>query len=634
MSPDVVEISYFCARKPIMKHYLTRLPLVFILYTAVFAVLRLMFIAVCAGALGIGSITDALSAVWHGLPMDMSVAGYLSVVPGILFIVMAWSSRRWPAVTLDIYYGVTAAVIGLVSVLDAVLYGYWGFRIDMTPVFYFTTSPSSALASATATEIVTGVLGCIAVSAGVFWIMHAATGRPVVPPRRLRGWAAASVAVMVAALIIPIRGSVTVSTMNPSRAYFSPRRGLNHAAINPVFNLLYSATHQNDFASQYHFTDGETARTILDAAMSPVAVPTDSTATPLLASGVTRPDIVLVILESFSSHLMPSLGGQPVATGLDSIALDGLMFTDIYASSFRTDRSMPAIFSGLPGQPSTSFMKYTTKVENIASFPAVLADAGYEMDYYYGGDINFTNQLAYLRSMRFGRVVSDRDFSLGEKASKWGAPDHLLFRHALADMDGTSGKGPRLTVIQTSSSHEPFEVPFSSPRWKDIPQANAFAYTDSCVTAFINTLSRSPRWDNTLVVMIPDHYGAWPRDLEPMPERHKVPLIISGGALGRRNERIGVIGNQTDIAATLLSALGLPADGMPFSRDLLAPDAPSIAFMTEPSTVSVVTPDGYLTWNCDSRSVEDSDLSDDRRRWAVAAAGAFLQRLYTFISEL
>ena len=87
-----------------------------------------------------------------------------------------------------------------------------------------------------------------------------------------------------------------------------------------------------------------------------------------------RPDVVLVILESFSSHLLPSLGGDSVAVGLDSLGREGVMFTNVYASSFRTDRGVPAILSAFPGPPTVSVMKYVDKIERLPSFPRVMRD--------------------------------------------------------------------------------------------------------------------------------------------------------------------------------------------------------------------------------------------------------------------
>ena len=72
-----------------------------------------------------------------------------------------------------------------------------------------------------------------------------------------------------------------------------------------------------------------------------------------------RPDVLFIIMESFSSWLMTTLGGEPgVAVQLDSLAQEGVLFTNFYANSFRTDRGLVAILSGYPAQPTTSIMKY------------------------------------------------------------------------------------------------------------------------------------------------------------------------------------------------------------------------------------------------------------------------------------
>lgn len=49
------------------------------------------------------SWTEWLGVMWHGLPLDLSLAGYLTVVPGLLFICSAW--------TVSIFFAVYGTVI-------------------------------------------------------------------------------------------------------------------------------------------------------------------------------------------------------------------------------------------------------------------------------------------------------------------------------------------------------------------------------------------------------------------------------------------------------------------------------------------------------------------------------------------
>ena len=79
-----------------------------------------------------------------------------------------------------------------------------------------------------------------------------------------------------------------------------------------------------------------------------------------------RPNVLLIVLESFSGVAMESLGGIPgVMPNLEKIASEGILFTNFYANSFRTDRGLTSILSGYPAQPTASIMKYPAKSQSL-----------------------------------------------------------------------------------------------------------------------------------------------------------------------------------------------------------------------------------------------------------------------------
>lgn len=566
-----------------------------------------------------------------GLPMDCSIAGYFTALPAFIIIGQLWTARHWLVIVEKIYYGIISLLLAVIFCLDLKLYSYWGFRLDMTPVFYFTSSPKAALASATWLDAVTGIAAIVAATSLIYLVFALIIRKIKVSPVK-KVPATVVMVLLTAALFIPIRGGFTVSSMNLSRAYFSQNQRLNHAAVNPAFSLMYSATHQHNFGEQYRFMTAEEADSVLcdlyRSATTPATLAADSV--PLLNNS--RPDIYIVILESFSAHLMPSLGGEPIAMRLDSLAREGLSFTGIYANSFRTDRGIPAILSAFPGQPSMSIMKYVEKTEGLPSLPGELKNAGYDLTYFYGGDANFTNMQAYLVNAGFEHIISDKDFALKEKASKWGAHDNLLFDKVIADVRSTAADAPpQLRVIQTSSSHEPFDVPYSNPVFSAEPEKNAFAFTDSCLFAFVDSLRVSPRFDRTLVVMVPDHQGCYPHSLDDVVSRHHIPLVMTGGALNRKAMTDPVTGSQIDLAATLLDAMGLDSSALPYSKNLLA-DGPHFAVMADPSIITLVTPTDTIVYNCDASQIISSGGGDtDTLR---LRAEAFVQRLYDLIENL
>lgn len=607
-----------------MKRLVVKFVSAYLSLVLVFVLLKPAFMLVYRQFYSESPALSLVGALWHGLPMDLSMAAYFMVVPALLIVVSLFTSRRRLLGIIErAYYAFTAISMAAVAALDFTLYGHWDFRLDATPLFYFFSSPSSAMASATAGETAAGLLGWLAASALFYAILYYGAVRTPGPSSAAagRGGRAAVAVLLTGLLFVPMRGGLTVSTMNLSRAYFSSDMRLNHAAINPVFSLMVSLTMPDDFRSQFRFYDDAEA---------------DRLAAPLMACGrpdaptadwltTRRPDIYLIILESFSAHLMPSLGGDSIAMRVDSLA-GAISFTRAYASGYRTDRGIPAILSGLPAQPTESLMKHVAKAEHLPNLAASLARAGYDCSYYYGGDVNFTNMLAYLRAGGFGRIVSDKDFPIAQRASKWGAPDGAVFSRAFNEVRTSPAVSPRLVVVQTSSSHEPFDVPYDNPRFPEGP-VRAFAYADSCVGAFVDSLRTLPSWPRSLVVLVPDHYGCYPPRPERIEARHHVPLVLAGGAVARKGLRIDRIASQTDIPATLLSLLGLPHDDYPFSRNLAACDSlGGSAYLCQPEEVMLLTDNGDAVLNAADPQPGDSPAA---RRLA-----AYLQVLYNYIDSL
>ncbi len=594
---------------------------------AIFVVAKLLFLAWNHTLYSGITFSKILAIIGNGLSMDLSISSYLTLIPALLLCVSVFTGTRGVInKILLVYFGIISLIISAIVIVDSVLYGYWGFKLDSTPIFYFLSSPSAALASTEWPMLIAGPIIWIFLAALIFLayrylvIILPGDSGPA-KGKSAKGISLFATFLLSALLIIPIRGGVTVSTMNLSRVYFSPDQRLNHAAVNPLFSLLNSVSHMEDFSSQFRFLAEEEA----SARFSTLTETPCDSVTPIVRKGW-RPDVYLIILESFSSHLFPSLGGEKVAIHLDSIARDGLLFTRFFSSSFRTDRGLAAIMSAYPGAPTASIMKFVGKTENLPSFPKVMMDkGGYTNEYFYGGDANFTNMKAYLVNAGFSRIISDQDFPLSERMSKWGAHDDVLFDKVKGEITGYDHRSPRLRVIQTSSSHEPFDVPFDDKGRFSDKRAKAFAFTDSVASDFIIWLKQNKDWENSLVVIVPDHYGAYPELSEPV-ERHKIPLILTGGALTRTGED-ETIGSQTDIAATLLDALRLPHDDFSFSHSLLNPCTRHFAFFTEPSFMAMIAENDTTVYDLEGdrpMNYSNRNLSDSK---------AYLQTLYDDLSK-
>ena len=610
-----------------MKKRILQFLTTYFLFVLLFVLQKPIFMAYYHELYTDASIGDYFSVMWHGLPLDFSLAGYLTAIPGFLLIASAWTKSSILRRIRQGYFGIIAFVMSCIFIIDLGLYGFWGFRLDATPIFYFFSSPKDAMASVSFWFILLGILAMLIYAAILYGIFYAVLIREKAPLKipYQRQYVSLVLLLLTAALFIPIRGGFSVSTMNLSKVYYSQNQRMNHAAINPAFSFMYSATHQNNFDKQYRFMDPKVADELLTEMLDkPVAV-TDSIPQIL---NTQRPNIIFIILESFSTHLMETMGGQPnVAVNMDKFGKEGVLFTNFYANSFRTDRGLASIISGYPGQPSTSIMKYPEKTDGLPSIPRSLKNAGYSLEYYYGGDADFTNMRSYLVSSGIEKIISETDFPLSERPGKWGAPDHTLFQRFLKDLKEEKQQEPFFKIVQTSSSHEPFEVPFYR---LDDKVLNAFAYADSCVGDFVRQYKETPMWKNTLIVLVPDHLGAYPRPVENPLEGHTIPLILIGGAV-KEPRVVDTYASQSDIAATLLSQLGLPHDDFTFSKNIFNPSSPHFGYFTEPTLFGMVTAENQLVYNLDANTVQ---IDEGTEKGANLEKGkAFLQKLYDDLAK-
>ena len=593
--------------------------------------------------------TELPAVIWHGLPLDLSMAGYLSVIPGFLSIAVVWLKRDLVKPIMNIYFIIASLFITCSFLLNASLYPYWKYPLDSTPLFYFFTSPADAIASVSIWQVILSIVILIVLTIGVWFTLRMRGEKRQQYSRysygyggfgsgkrnrfddfdRHRGRTSIILLLLTGLLFLPIRGGITVSTMNTRQAYFSQNAYLNHSAVNPLFSLFESITHQEDFASQYRFMKDKEA----DKIFATMTSTSDENTYPLLNEATFKkgtPDILIVIMESFASDIMPSMGSyKDVAVCLDSIAQQSILFTRFYANSFRTDRGMVSILSGYPAQPTTSIMRYPRKTSQLPSIARNLAKyKNYKTTYYYGGDADFCNMRSYLVSQGYQHIISDANFPIEDKLSKWGVPDHILAAKMMEDIKAQQNeKRPMLRILQTSSSHEPFEVPYH--RLKD-KRLNAFAYTDSVMGAIVREYRKLPRWKNTLIVFVPDHVGGYKENLNDHDRsRYQIPLILAGGAISRPM-KVGIIGSQHDIAATLLGQLGVEHREFTFSKNMMSDATPKFAFFAVNDAFGIVSEENSLIYdNRAKRIVYDKG----EKGFNLKRGQAYLQKIYDDLAK-
>lgn len=603
--------------KPLKSFLLTLL-----LWTLAGSVGHVLFLLLYSGLMADTSWGERLLAVVQGLKLDVAVGAYLTVVPA-LFLMIGVSSRRMKALW-SAYFALFGSIYALATVANLGLYGPWGFPLDYTPVLYLRTSPAETLASVALWQMLAAVATMIFMTWGIWRLKPRYETSP--------GWSGRLLLfLLTGALVLPMRGGVSTGTNHTGTVYFSENIRLNHAAVNPVFNFIESAAHQEDLSSQYRFMGDEEAEILVDS------LNRGADTSGLLSSDslfVAKPErIVLVILESFSTQLMEEAGlVKGVVPQLERMAAEGLYFTRFYSNTMRTDRALVSLLSAIPAFPTYSLMDQPRKTANLPSLATALKREGYSAHYYYGGDTNFSNMRSYLVAAGFQDIFSEKDFPRAQRTGKWGVADGPVFDRAADDLEKMPLGQLSLTVVQTSSSHEPFDVP--DHQVLEYPPLNAFHYADSCLGGFVSRLRSQPGWDRTLVVAVPDHQGCYPVIMNNYTlEHYHVPLVMTGGVV-RAPRKIDTLGSQTDLAATLLSCVGVPHADFPWSKDLLDARAAHYAVFAVPDAVGMVQDGGALIWDNTSGRVMLSTWPKGQEEQALMTLKAYYQKLYKTADRL
>mgnify|MGYP002593261743 FL=1 len=607
-----------------MKKRLLFLLTVFFCWLPILAIQKPVFMLYHHALANECSLIDYLKVITHGLLLDCTVSGYLTVIPLLCILVSVWLPGTFYQKFIKGYFLATGLLVAAIFAVDVALYGYWGFRLDAT-LFFYLQSPTDAMASVPIGTFFLQFLLFLIYAYGIYWVFK----RFVVPlfpttPTHNRLGGTIVILLLGGILFIPIRGGVTTSTANVGMVYFSKNQFLNHSAINPAFSLLASLSKQQDFAAQFDFFPEEERKERYAALTAHNNLPMNDVDTEKLLT-TDRPNILIILMESFTANVIEAVGGEVgITPNLNRLSREGVTFTNMYANSFRTDRGIVAVLNGYLAQPTTSIMKYPAKSQTLPSIAKSLGEQGYTADMLYGGDINFTNMQSYFFSSGYSQITADRDFPLSSRLSKWGANDDITFTHLYESIKDRDEKAPWLSTFLTLSSHEPFEVPYHH---LEDPYLNSVAFTDSCIGSFVDKLKELPVWKNTLIVLVSDHGYRYPSSLTDYePRRFHIPMIWLGGAV-KEPAVIETYANQTDLAATLLSQLGLPHDQFIFSRDILAPGYPEYSFYTFTNGFGFIDSTGVSVYDNESNKplIENPAAGSEER---LNRGKVLLQTLY------
>ena len=498
----------------------------------------------------------------YSVAADVIFASALTVIPALLIGAQFFNlkTERW----LKVYAAIAILLISIVNTVDLLIYRFWGVRCNFD-IIKMIREPAAIWANFSGTliiDILLRFLPCLAILSALAWWTLFREIRKNTKCRR-------------ADLIVytPICAILCLSAFVGATPYQNEEMnddffGVNQQADvtfglenlkNPAYITLYSMlpdirqrpecvypkdleVHGFEFA-----VDGKETERLLTA---------------------NRPNIILVIGESFSSNIISLFHGNSAlktTPQFDRLAQEGILFKNFYANDTGTINALKIILQGMP---------MPINAKSMSSISRKLKKYDYSVRFYYGGDLSLFGLKIWLHDNEFEKIMGQEDFSPELPRIAWGVQDHAFFDAVADDLEKYDGEKPFFSVLLTLSNHEPFDVPedFQAPRLScedcDSRMLRAIAYADDSLGRFIDRLKTMPLWENTLVIFVADHgHHQSPFDTADA-RRYEIPMLWLGGVI-RKSQIIDHQGSQADLAATLLSQLGIEASEFYFSRNML-----------------------------------------------------------------
>ncbi len=610
----------------------------FLFWLLFFFIDRLIFILIYHQKLANVPFGETIASFYHAIPLDLSMTAYIAVIPLLSYIFWLLNGKKVVELKwISVYNLILVFICSVLSVVNFNIYREWGSKVNAKAMSFALSSPKEAMASSASSPLGLSISLLILLAVVGFFLQRYVVSRKLnftATPIWLR---AIVCFVLVAANFLLIRGGLGGSPITQSMAYFSKEQLLNNAAVNTEWNLISSVlAAKMTKKNPYLYLDSQKASSDVKTLYTSVK---DTTINIL---NTKRPNVVLVIIESFTADLTKTLGNEDgITPHFDSLINKGVLFTKIYSPGNRTDKGLIATLAGFPTLGTGSIVKWPEKMQKIPAISQSLYKIGYKTSFFYGGESEFDNYKAFILSHDYQKLTDKNNFTGNEMKSRWGRFDEVVFDRQLNELN--KEKQPFFSTILTLTNHEPFEVPGASKygRSDNVAKFKSTAYyTDSCINVFISNAKKQDWYKNTLFVFVADHGHLLPKNSYDIstPQRYHIPLLFYGDVIKDefKGYKFNNVGSQTDLAATLLAQLDLPTKQFEWSKNLLNPYNKSFAFFSWDNGMGFIDNQQCVTFDNVGKMIL---YNSDEKNTAYTSktldhAKAYLQTVYRQFIEL
>jgi lipoteichoic acid synthase len=349
-------------------------------------------------------------------------------------------------------------------------------------------------------------------------------------------------------------------------------------------------------------------------------------------------NVIMFVMESVGADSIgPHGSSRDTSPELTRLAERGVTFQRIYASQPYTSNAMVGLFCSLYPWHGWRSMPRRDPDFRVPGVGNVLQDAGYRSGLLHTGDMQFDNEKRFLEQHGFGEVhdlwslqsllggsYDEDDAPHATPGVHLHLPDRLLLPAATQWIDADRSR-PFFLTLWTIQSHHPYfgapsDVPFDTNDAERNRYLNAIRVADKLLGDLVRELESRGLADSTLIAVMGDHGEAFGQHAYRThsktiyEEELRIPLVLIAPRLTSEAVRMDMLGQQIDIAPTLLDLLGQVPPTEWQGQSLFASDRTDRAYLFtafHQYLFGVIEGHDKYVWNASTGRGSFYDLSSD-----------------------
>ncbi|MEA2091774.1 MAG: sulfatase-like hydrolase/transferase, partial [Campylobacterota bacterium] len=449
-----------------------------------FMSLSRLYIFLNYGSMSTYSFSELLSALWLGVRLDASVLAYINVL-GILLIFFIWLLRlkflqNYLYPFFRAYFILFLTLLALLTFIDLTYFSFFGEHSTLMIFGVFDDDTGALIRTALGNYNVSLVAFlCLAFFAFLYFVIF----KTIIPRQKIEfsfNWFKQLGLFLLIIVTVALlgRGSIGLFPLAYAIPDVSPDPLVNKLPQTAGYAILNSyEQYSKSKSGNYDLIKKVGYRGKVPEAFKVFKQSEDIDRGNLLNNLIQKtsknealkkikPHVVVVMAESFG---MPLLNYQSdsfnIMGKIKKHFQEDTIFTNFISSSNGTVVSLEPMLLNITARPkSTSFAQSSYLNSSFTHASAkVYADAGYETNFIYGGDLSWRNVGSFMSRQGFkytwgkGTIAKSLDKNIDSISHDWGVFDEYLYEYVYKKLkDATS---PQFIFILTTNNHPPYTIP-------------------------------------------------------------------------------------------------------------------------------------------------------------------------------